>query len=201
MDTMWFAVDRDGHVAVFDSGEAGAVPTEGYNEDWGPILDELVKAAGGKPDGDDDDWDQRPAKLAALGLYYYRHDEFENALAGAYDRIEAPATPIGGDRVPRGLLKEMVSFDGRFAETARLQPVEHWQSEAWSEAWISSDGKSVRCLPGHEAEYAQHFDDLVAAFEPTADMTIEPPSVAAAPKPPPTAKALPPRRWWQFWKK
>jgi hypothetical protein len=26
MDTEWFAVDRDGHVAVFDSGEAGAVP-------------------------------------------------------------------------------------------------------------------------------------------------------------------------------
>lgn len=26
MDTTWFAVDRDGHVAVFDSGEPGAVP-------------------------------------------------------------------------------------------------------------------------------------------------------------------------------
>jgi hypothetical protein len=26
MDTVWFAVDRDGHVAFFDSGEAGAVP-------------------------------------------------------------------------------------------------------------------------------------------------------------------------------
>jgi hypothetical protein len=28
MDTCWFAVDRDGHLAVFDSGEEGAVPTE-----------------------------------------------------------------------------------------------------------------------------------------------------------------------------
>ena len=26
MDTDWFAVDKDGHVAVFASGEAGAVP-------------------------------------------------------------------------------------------------------------------------------------------------------------------------------
>jgi hypothetical protein len=26
MDTVWFAVDRDGHVAFFSSGEAGAVP-------------------------------------------------------------------------------------------------------------------------------------------------------------------------------
>jgi hypothetical protein len=28
MDASWFAVDRDGHVAVFESGEAGAVPKE-----------------------------------------------------------------------------------------------------------------------------------------------------------------------------
>jgi len=28
MDTTWFAVDRDGHVGVFDSGEPGAVPKE-----------------------------------------------------------------------------------------------------------------------------------------------------------------------------
>src|SRR5262245_53923712 len=28
MDATWFAVDRDGHVGVFDSGEAGAVPKE-----------------------------------------------------------------------------------------------------------------------------------------------------------------------------
>jgi hypothetical protein len=29
-DTTWFAVDRDGHVAVFDSAEAGAVPAEAF---------------------------------------------------------------------------------------------------------------------------------------------------------------------------
>jgi hypothetical protein len=28
MDTMWYAVDRDGHVAVLDTLEAGALPTE-----------------------------------------------------------------------------------------------------------------------------------------------------------------------------
>lgn len=30
MDTTWFAVDQDGHVAAFETGEAGAVPTEAY---------------------------------------------------------------------------------------------------------------------------------------------------------------------------
>src|SRR4051794_34470710 len=26
MDTQWFAIDRDGHVGIFSSGESGAVP-------------------------------------------------------------------------------------------------------------------------------------------------------------------------------
>jgi hypothetical protein len=35
MDTNWFAVDRDGHVACFDSGESGAVPTQIIDETGG----------------------------------------------------------------------------------------------------------------------------------------------------------------------
>jgi hypothetical protein len=31
MDTCFFAIDRDGHVAVFDTGEAGAVPAEAFS--------------------------------------------------------------------------------------------------------------------------------------------------------------------------
>jgi hypothetical protein len=30
MDTYWFAIDKDGHVGCFSSGEAGAVPTEAF---------------------------------------------------------------------------------------------------------------------------------------------------------------------------
>ena len=33
MDTTWFAVDRDGHVACFNSGEAGAVPLTAFAGD------------------------------------------------------------------------------------------------------------------------------------------------------------------------
>src|SRR6185295_8980906 len=42
MDTTWFAVDRDGHIAVFDSGEAGAVPRDAYEE--GATVDALLPA-------------------------------------------------------------------------------------------------------------------------------------------------------------
>jgi hypothetical protein len=41
MDTGWFAVDRDGHVAYFYSGEAGAVPAEARREEPTATLHEL----------------------------------------------------------------------------------------------------------------------------------------------------------------
>ncbi len=41
MDTTWFAVDRDGRVAAFESGEAGAVPTDAYLGEDAPPLDDL----------------------------------------------------------------------------------------------------------------------------------------------------------------
>ncbi len=41
MDTMWFAVDADGHVAAFDTGEGGGVPEIAFVEDYGEVLDVL----------------------------------------------------------------------------------------------------------------------------------------------------------------
>src|SRR5690242_17979502 len=35
MDTYWFAVDRDGRVACFESGEAGAVPERAFADEYG----------------------------------------------------------------------------------------------------------------------------------------------------------------------
>lgn len=42
MDTTWFAIDSDGHVAVFESGESGCVPQDAYlGEDYGEITDQV----------------------------------------------------------------------------------------------------------------------------------------------------------------
>ena len=41
MDTTWFAIDRDGNLAVFDSGEAGAVPEETIADQGFPHEDEI----------------------------------------------------------------------------------------------------------------------------------------------------------------
>ena len=45
MDTTWFAIDREGHVAVFESGEAGAVPESALGEGGGGPPDEEALAA------------------------------------------------------------------------------------------------------------------------------------------------------------
>ncbi len=61
MDTTWFAIDRDGHVAVFETGEAGCVPTDGYLGEDIPDLDLIraLPATGAKLDPD--------GQLAATG--------------------------------------------------------------------------------------------------------------------------------------
>jgi hypothetical protein len=49
MDTTWFAVDRDGHVACFSSGEAGAVPSAAAEP--GETGEALHRLAGSLPRG------------------------------------------------------------------------------------------------------------------------------------------------------
>jgi len=39
MDTIWFAVDKNGHVGMFTSGEAGAVPLESEAGNCGPHIE------------------------------------------------------------------------------------------------------------------------------------------------------------------
>lgn len=45
MDTAWFAVDRDGHVALFETGESGAAPSEALlEEDYFELIAEVGRA-------------------------------------------------------------------------------------------------------------------------------------------------------------
>ena len=50
MDTRWFAIDRDGHVALMESGEGGAVPTDGASQDLGYTqTEQLISLLGAAP--------------------------------------------------------------------------------------------------------------------------------------------------------
>lgn len=44
MDTDWYAVDRDGHVAQLWSGEEGAVPWEAHRQYWDELYEDLALA-------------------------------------------------------------------------------------------------------------------------------------------------------------
>jgi hypothetical protein len=45
MDTTWFAVDADGHIGIFDTGEGGAVPEDAWRDGYGleMLLTEIAK--------------------------------------------------------------------------------------------------------------------------------------------------------------
>src|SRR5690242_4718432 len=44
MDTDWYAVDRNGRVALLKSGEEGSVPYEAHRQYWDELYDDLVIA-------------------------------------------------------------------------------------------------------------------------------------------------------------
>src|SRR4051794_10360255 len=44
MDTEWFAVDKDGHVGAFYSGEDGVVPREVYGDEGGEMMHRIARA-------------------------------------------------------------------------------------------------------------------------------------------------------------
>ena len=43
MDTQWFSVDAEGHVALFDSGIDGPVPAGVQNNDWRVLTERLIR--------------------------------------------------------------------------------------------------------------------------------------------------------------
>jgi hypothetical protein len=218
MDTTWFAVDRDGHVAAFESGEAGAVPTEAYLDDLDDALDQLeaspeieaiVEVRRGQhvdyclgtlvmllgdgvrpPEGavpvttshgrgwratlHDDRCKAMHARgecagcanasfvddelpdVGRRGLFVYDHDANNgNAIAGSYSRTSSPLRPATATSLPPAVTARAVRFDGSFADTASIQPVEHWPSDAWGASFLASDGRTVAAIPGKEEEYAE----------------------------------------------
>lgn len=136
MDTMWFAIDADGVVARFDSGEAGAVPNEAawaggpaeqsfdveLLEQW-LIARRLIRDASAFPAEDDAPLPARDRVVVILAAARPRGDEPSTYRDGsdsshpaearfaAYDPIVLHASSprvIGTRRtVPRAMLKAL----------------------------------------------------------------------------------------------
>jgi hypothetical protein len=146
--------------------------------------------------GEDDD----PA--ARRGLFEYAHSDTENWIAGPYTLERRPREPLSADSLPGDLRAACAKFPGRFAETERLQPVEHWRCESWGAAFLASDRRSVGPVPGREDDYAAEADDLRGLAEDQGLViqaplpTHAPPGSAGGPEARPGARKRP---WWKLW--
>ncbi len=233
MDTAWFAIDNDGNVALFGTGESGCVPNDAYIEDSYALEEELRKlpATGFKFDlegmratqwADHVELDyiqdgmelyvflsdlvpvgdllsrlsaqeieattckcvrititdraafaelharsacmgcyreyRDEADIASHGIYRYEHT-CENWIAGPYARAAVPRQPLTVDKIPKSIRDSAIAFNGRFAETAKLQPAEHWECQSWEAGWLSSDGKTARPFPDQETEWENYAAD------------------------------------------
>lgn len=160
MDTAWFGVDLDGRLAVFDTGEAGAIPEDAVG------LGDYERALGGFPQafeaiseavGMSDEEPYAPDPKSPV--YRYEHNA-ENWAAGPYVQAHAPARPVTIDRVPEALRPGIVPLPVRFAEAQPVQPVEHVPCTSWGPVWLSSDGKELRPFPGREEEADEELEDV-----------------------------------------
>jgi hypothetical protein len=261
MDTTWFAVDRDGHVAWFYSGEDGAVPRaaasdaegdalrtlleglpanlpgldlmtwlgegEGSEErhvdwathrpkgwDWHLLFLESLDPIEGQLDEEESQCLSVPAPVgfavliqglpkalakrlhkagACLGCFGpIDYDELPGHLglftyateggpwgASPYGRVRAPQTPLRVEDLDAELREALsgMRFDGLcFAETERLQPVDHASCEAWGDVYVDLDGKTLRPIPGREGRYRQFYEEMSRRPEfQSGEYRLEPP--------------------------
>jgi hypothetical protein len=170
MDSTWFAVDADGEVALFDTGEGGSVPAAGFpmggemaGSKQHATLEEhelLAHALLARARSDErlrallpadpvelarivaasDIWDVRDALLRAAGIWTY---SCEASIATPYVRAGTPARPL--------LLPELDAEIGRrfgrgqlpvrFREAPAIAPGELVPVQAWGPIWIDLQGQ------------------------------------------------------------
>jgi hypothetical protein len=164
-DSSWYAVDRQGNVALFITGAGGAIPNGAYTpgefellEDLDPEDLEEMGYTGGLPE----DVDQK--LLPDRGqVFVYRTGKYDECLAERYHRSQQPKKPVHVDQLAPEVRERLsrCRFDNLdFAKTEILQPVELKECSTWDAAYLASDGKTVRAVPGREDEYPQSVEEL-----------------------------------------
>jgi hypothetical protein len=164
MDTFWFATDRDGRVAMFFSGEDGAVPADSRATNHLELLELLA----GDPSAEELDFDNLQAQAARLGLFCYSLDpDPEIPLQGTYRLDQLPSQALHVDSLPPAFRSPIkaIRFDNlRFADAAQLQPVEHVECAFWvgehAVAFLAADRVTVRPIPGREGRFAAFCEQL-----------------------------------------
>jgi hypothetical protein len=152
MDTEWYAVDQQGHVAVFSSDENGHVPAYVGQDD---ILWELQQAR----EPHEERW-QSEELAGRFGFFSYHFGMNIHGFAATYYRDTVPEKPLHVDELPPELRRrcKTVRFEAlAFAHSEQVQPLEFVECRFWGHyaAYVCGDGKTVRPVPGHEAGFAE----------------------------------------------
>jgi hypothetical protein len=160
MDTWWFAVDAEGHVAVFDSGEAGAVPIAALsalsNSSGPPVMTALTTLLSPGLTR----WEP-----STLGLFSYEHPlRFERLLqselllnqegprvSGPYVRLSVPERPLHVDQLPppvRAVVTSVRFNRLTFAEERAIQPAEQTPCASEQPDFLTLGGERKPFPPG-----------------------------------------------------
>ncbi len=144
MDTTWFAVDDDGHVAQFFTGENGGIPTAarassdaaieaafGATQPRQPFVQEQEE--GSRFDDyvdDDNEFDPR-----ASGWYTFSHERDFRGSAQLYQRASRPLVATHITALPEIVRAECFAMTGvRFEESPILQPLDRFAGIAWGDS-------------------------------------------------------------------
>jgi hypothetical protein len=158
MDTIWYAVDATGAVAVFNSAEPGPVPKSAARREHGDVP-RLVRILGGECDDDDFDLQEAFQAAADRGVYVYEVITWECDFIDTYERVAVPKRPLHLDQLPPKLRKNVArcklpTVD--FAKAEELQVVPLVPCDLyWDEAvaYFAVGHKEIRPIPGKEKDY------------------------------------------------
>jgi hypothetical protein len=141
MDTAWYAVDQDGYLGVFVTGEEGPVPhgAAGEHDASLPALPDELRESLFVFDYD-----------AEYGEHVFWHQP--------YARTAVPPHPLHIDQLPPRLREAygQFRFDSlRFAEAEHVQPWEFAVCLGWGDgvAYITADFSTVRFVPDNEQDF------------------------------------------------
>ena len=180
MDSTWFAVDEDGHIGVFDTGDEGPRPVNFPSinlSEPDPLLDLEEEALLAQILWDLASSDERLRKILpasrdelevqivdgevidysfrffrSLGVFTYSCDFGSSPVA--YAKVGEVPRPIGLDKLDESTQEQLrrARLPVRFTETPAIAPGEFEEISAWTIYWFDSEGR-VRPVEGMEEEF------------------------------------------------
>jgi len=187
MDTIWYAVDANGAVGVFDSGPPGPVPTSAVRREHGDVP-RLVRILGGDCDDEDFELSEAFQELARQGVFVYQVITWETDFVDTYERAAVPKRPLHLDQLPpklRNNVAKCALSKVDFSKDEELQVLALVACDLyWDEAvgCFAPGHKEIRPIPGKEKEYQAALRSLQRE---NPDFVFAEPAVTTKKEPPP----------------